>query len=143
MVADYNIQYYDIAVRGVQPNDSADHEESPVAVFLDGALSLSLGIGMSMLTSIGFEVLRGPQGTLVRQKTQPGAVAAHTTKPGKGLCAYVDLTGQLWARRDRRSRGGPSDDAFSPSGLCIDQTRRHFHKHAGPIRGDADSKTSR
>ena len=55
-----------VSIRGVGQNDfSGDHQESPVAIYLDEAyISAASGAGFQLFDMERAEVLRGPQGTL-------------------------------------------------------------------------------
>ncbi len=147
MVADYNNPATTtFSVRGVSQIDFADHEESPVAVFVDGAYVPYLsGVGMSMFDLERVEVLRGPQGTLFGRNATGGAVQLITAKPGKDFDAYVDVTGgQYGLVETSAAAGGPLAD--NVQGRIAISTIKHdgiFVNNAGPDKGDADSKNIR
>jgi len=147
MVADYNNPATTtFAVRGVSQIDFADHEESPVAVFVDGAYIPYLsGVGMSMFDLDRVEVLRGPQGTLFGRNATGGAVQLITTKPGKDFDAYVDLTGGSYGLVETAAAvGGPLTDRIQAR-VAFASTKHDgiFINNAGPNKGDADSKNVR
>jgi iron complex outermembrane receptor protein len=147
MVADYNNPATTtFSVRGVSQIDFADHEESPVAVFVDGAYIPYLsGVGMSMFDLDRVEVLRGPQGTLFGRNATGGAVQLITTKPGKDFDAYVDLTGGSYGLVETAAAvGGPLTDQIQAR-VAFASTKHDgiFMNNAGPNKGDADSKNVR
>jgi iron complex outermembrane receptor protein len=147
MVADYNNPATTtFSVRGVSQIDFADHEESPVAVFVDGAYVPYLsGVGMSMYDLERVEVLRGPQGTLFGRNATGGAVQLITAKPGRDFDAYVDVTGGQYGLVETTAAvGGPLGD--NVQGRVAISTTKHdgiVVNDAGPDKGDADSKNIR
>lgn len=80
-----------MTLRGVGQNDFNDHQESPVAIYVDEVYS-------SALTATSFqafdldrvEVLRGPQGTLFGRNATGGLVQFVTSKPTKTTEGYLD-----------------------------------------------------
>ena len=63
-------------IRGVAQNDfSGDHQESPVAIYVDEAyVSAASGAGFQMFDYERVEILRGPQGTLFGRNATGGLV---------------------------------------------------------------------
>lgn len=81
------------SLRGVAQNDFADHQESPNAVYLDGAyVSFIGGVNMAMFDVERVEVLRGPQGTLFGRNATGGLIHIISKKPTEQFEANVDLT---------------------------------------------------
>lgn len=103
-----------VSIRGVGQNDfSGDHQESPVAIYLDEAyISAASGAGFQLFDMERAEVLRGPQGTLFGRNATGGLVHYITKKPTEDLEGYVDLT--LGAYNQRKIEGavggGLTDD---------------------------------
>lgn len=81
-------------IRGVAQNDfSGDHQESPVAIYVDEVyISAASGAGFQLYDFERVEVLRGPQGTLFGRNATGGLVHYLTTKPSQETSGYVDLT---------------------------------------------------
>lgn len=82
-----------VNIRGVAQLDFADHQESPNAVYIDGAyVSFIGGVNVSMFDLERVEVLRGPQGTLFGRNATGGLIHLVTRKPTSEFEAYADLT---------------------------------------------------
>ncbi len=80
-------------LRGVAQLDFADHQESPNAVYVDGAyVSFIGGVNVSMFDLERVEVLRGPQGTLFGRNATGGLIHLVTKKPTYEFEAFADLT---------------------------------------------------
>jgi iron complex outermembrane recepter protein len=79
-----------VAVRGVAQLDFNDHQESPIAVYVDGAYVSFVGAtGTGLFDVDNLEVLRGPQGTLFGRNATGGLVQITTHKPTDSLDGYV------------------------------------------------------
>ncbi len=83
-----------INIRGVAQNDfSGDHQESPVAIYVDEVyVSAASGAGFQLFDFERVEVLRGPQGTLFGRNATGGLVHYLTQKPSQENDGYVELT---------------------------------------------------
>ncbi|NIB40175.1 TonB-dependent receptor [Pseudomaricurvus alkylphenolicus] len=83
---------YFVSVRGVGQNDfSGDHQESPVAIYIDEAyVSAASGAGFQLFDIERTEVLRGPQGTLFGRNATGGLVHYVTRKPTEDFEAYAE-----------------------------------------------------
>ncbi len=81
-------------IRGVAQNDfSGDHQESPVAIYVDEVyISAASGAGFQLFDFERVEILRGPQGTLFGRNATGGLVHYLTNKPSQDASGYVDLT---------------------------------------------------
>ena len=81
-----------MTLRGVGQNDFNDHQESPVAIYVDEVYA-------SAITATSFqafdldrvEVLRGPQGTLFGRNATGGLVQFVTAKPTKDINGYIGV----------------------------------------------------
>lgn len=85
---------YFTSIRGVGQNDfSGDHQESPVAVYVDEAyISAASGAGFQLFDMERAEVLRGPQGTLFGRNATGGLVHYLTEKPREERDGYLEMT---------------------------------------------------
>jgi len=105
-----------VSVRGVGQNDfSGDHQESPVAIYVDEAyISAASGAGFQLFDIERTEVLRGPQGTLFGRNATGGLVHYITKKPTEEFEIYGEAT--IGAYNQRKLEGaisGPLSDAVS------------------------------
>ncbi len=79
-------------IRGVTQNDFTDHQESPVATYIDEAYVSQMSAGSFMLFDMDrVEVLRGPQGTLFGRNATGGLVHFITKKPTPEFEGYAEL----------------------------------------------------
>ena len=107
---------YFMSIRGVGQNDfSGDHQESPVAVYVDEAyISAASGAGFQLFDMERVEVLRGPQGTLFGRNATGGLAHYITNKPTEDFSGYVDLTiGDYDQVKVEGAIGGPITDTVS------------------------------
>ena len=83
-------------LRGVGLNDFSDHNEGPVAVYVDEIYQASLaGQSFALFDLSRVEVLRGPQGTLYGRNATGGLLHVITNKP----TPTPELAGQVTASR--------------------------------------------
>jgi len=79
-----------IYVRGVGQLDFAEHQESPVALYIDGAyLSFQGAANLGLYDVQQLSILRGPQGTLFGRNANGGVVQISTNKPTDTFSGYV------------------------------------------------------
>jgi len=105
-----------LSVRGVGQNDfSGDHQESPVAVYVDEAyVSASSGVGFSLFDIERAEVLRGPQGTLFGRNATGGLAHYITKKPSDEFDMYVEASvGRFNKRKIEGAIGGPITESVT------------------------------
>jgi iron complex outermembrane receptor protein len=77
-------------IRGVTQNDFTDHQESPVATYIDETYVSQMSAGNFQLFDMDrVEVLRGPQGTLFGRNATGGLVHFITRKPSQEFDAYA------------------------------------------------------
>ncbi len=80
-------------IRGVTQNDFTDHQESPVATYIDEAYVSQMSAGSFLLFDMErVEVLRGPQGTLFGRNATGGLVHFVTRKPDGEYSAFAKAT---------------------------------------------------
>ena len=99
-------------IRGVAQLDFSDHQESPNAVYVDGAyVSFIGGVNVSMFDLERVEVLRGPQGTLFGRNATGGLIHLVTKTPTDEFEAYADLTYAEYDKvRSEAAISGPFSD---------------------------------
>ncbi len=105
-----------VSVRGVGQNDfSGDHQESPVAIYVDEAyISAASGAGFQLFDIERTEVLRGPQGTLFGRNATGGLVHYITKKPTQEFEMYGEASiGSYNQRKIEGAVSGPLTDAVS------------------------------
>jgi iron complex outermembrane receptor protein len=85
-------------LRGSGQLDFGDHQEPPVAVYVDGAYNSFLGgVGFRFFDVERIEVLRGPQGTLFGRNATGGVVQLISNKPTEEFEGYVSASAGEYA----------------------------------------------
>lgn len=133
-------------LRGVQEFDFGDHQESPIAVFVDGSYIPYLsGVGMDLFDMQRVEVLRGPQGTLFGRNATGGAIQLVSAKPTERLTGYAQLDGGTYdARRLEAAISGPLIDGWlGRLSVLKDEHAGYFENLIGPNPGNADNSSWR
>jgi iron complex outermembrane receptor protein len=70
--------------------DFAEHQESPVALYIDGTyLSFQGAVGLGLYDVQQLSILRGPQGTLFGRNANGGVVQITTNKPTDNFTGYL------------------------------------------------------
>ncbi|MBI1732781.1 MAG: TonB-dependent receptor [Gammaproteobacteria bacterium] len=102
-------------LRGVGLNDFSEHNESPVAVYVDEVYQATLaGLGFQLFDLERAEVLKGPQGTLFGRNTSGGLVHMVTRRPTDTFEGYGEATfGEYDQVRLESAAGGPIADTLS------------------------------
>ncbi len=81
------------SIRGATQNDFAEHEESPVAVYMDGVyLSQAAGTSALLFDTANVQVLRGPQGTLFGRNATAGLVQYTSNAPTFDRDGYAEVS---------------------------------------------------
>lgn len=103
------------SLRGVTQNDFGDHQESPVATYVDEVyVSQSAGTGFQLFDIDRVEVLRGPQGTLFGRNATGGLVHFLTRRPTFTPNGYVTVgLGSYDQVRAEGAYGGPISDTLA------------------------------
>jgi iron complex outermembrane recepter protein len=101
-----------IYVRGIGQLDFAEHQESPVALYIDGAYVSFQGAALLGLYDLQqLSILRGPQGTLFGRNANGGVVQITTNKPTDSFSAYVQETIGSYGQFDTEGAiSGPLSD---------------------------------
>ncbi len=81
------------SIRGVGLNDFAEHNEAPVAVYMDEVYLANLaGLSFQLFDLERIEVLKGPQGTLFGRNTTGGVAHFVTRKPTDEYEGYLEAS---------------------------------------------------
>ena len=129
-------------LRGVQEFDFGDHQESPIAVFVDGSYVPYLSaVGTDFFDMERVEVLRGPQGTLFGRNATGGAIQLISAKPTENLTGYAQVdAGDFNERRIEAAISGPIGDGWlGRLSVLKDQHDGYFQNLVGSNPGDADN----
>ncbi len=74
------------SIRGISQSDSAEHEEQPVAVYMDGTyIPVAAATGFPIFDVDHVEILNGPQGTLFGRNATGGSVQFFSKDPTPGF----------------------------------------------------------
>jgi iron complex outermembrane receptor protein len=129
-------------LRGVQEFDFGDHQESPIAVFVDGSYVPYLSaVGMDLFDLERVEVLRGPQGTLFGRNATGGAIQLVSAKPTEELSGYGQVdAGNFNARRVEAAISGPIADGWlGRLSVLKDEHDGYYKNLIGADPGNADN----
>jgi iron complex outermembrane receptor protein len=133
-------------VRGVSQFDFGDHQEAPIATFVDGSYVPYLsGVGMNLFDLQRVEVQRGPQGTLFGRNATGGVISLVSAPPTDTLDGFADLSaGNYGALRLEAAIGGPLTDSLRGRlSVVKDSHDGYFDNAIGPDKGDADNTSWR
>jgi len=134
------------SLRGVTQNDFTDHQESPVALYVDDVyVSQSSGAAFQLFDIERVEVLRGPQGTLFGRNATGGLVHFVTKKPSETFEAYGTIgLGSFNQVRGESAIGGQVSEGFMvrASG-AFEQYDGYIKNRIGPDLNNGDNWAGR
>ncbi len=133
-------------IRGSSQLDFADHQEPPVAVYLDGAYNSYLGgVGFNFFDLERIEVLRGPQGTLFGRNATGGLVHVISARPSQEKEGYFELTGGEFGQiRAEGVFSGPLGDTTSGRlSLAYEKTDGYQENSIGDDLNDVNNFSGR
>ena len=136
----------EFSIRGVSQNDFGDHNEAPVAVYVDGAyVSYYGGLSFGMFDIERVEILRGPQGTVFGRNATGGLVHLISQKPTDEFEAFVDLTLADYDQvRVEAAIGGPLTDTLSARvAILSDEHDGYIDNRIGPDTNEQDATAYR
>lgn len=118
---------YSFSVRGVTQNDTADHQESPTAIYVDDVyVSQMAGLALQMFDTDRVEVLRGPQGTLFGRNATGGLAHFISRRPSEDTNGYLKATvGEYNLVRTEGAIGGKLFDNNNVLGRLAFTTNNH------------------
>jgi iron complex outermembrane receptor protein len=133
-------------LRGSGQLDFGDHQEGPVAVYVDGAyMSYLGGVGFKMFDIERVEVLKGPQGTLFGRNATGGVVHIITKRPTPEPEGYAEVTvGERGLFRFDSAVSGPLTDTLSGrASVYFDQANGYMENIVGRDLNDVDNMSGR
>lgn len=129
-------------IRGVSQNDYGEHQEAPIAVYLDDSyISAMSAIGIQMFDLQSVEVDRGPQGTLFGRNATGGLIHMITTKPTDTPEGYVTVTGGSYDLLSTEAAyGGPLADGLRGRvSLATNYNSGYITNRTGPNLGNSNN----
>ncbi len=135
-----------INIRGVAQLDYADHQESPNAVYLDGAyVSFQGAAGMAMFDVDRVEILRGPQGTLFGRNATGGLVQIISRKPTDEFSGSVQaLYGSFnRVRLEGAVGGGLTEELSARAAFSFNRHDGYMRNSLGPDSGADETYNGR
>ena len=112
-------------------NDFSEHNEAPVAVYVDDVyLSNLAGLSFQLYDLERVEVLKGPQGTFFGRNTTGGVIHFVTRKPSDGLDGFAEVpAGEFAQLRFEGALGGAFSDSVRGRLRRSVQRPRRLHEH--------------
>ncbi|WP_417594644.1 TonB-dependent receptor [Parasphingorhabdus sp.] len=133
-------------VRGVTQTDFSDHQEAPVAVYVDDVyVSQMAGVGFQLFDAERVEVLRGPQGTLFGRNATGGLLHFITKKPSEELSGYAQVSyGSFDQASVEGAIGGALAEGLSArASLRYEQNDGYIENLSGPDGNEQNSYSGR
>ena len=133
-------------IRGSSQLDFGDHQEAPVAVYMDGVYNSYLGgVGFNFFDIERVEVLRGPQGTLFGRNATGGLVHLISARPTFENEGYLELTagefGQI--RGEAVLSGALSETVAARLSLAHERTDGYQENTEGDDLNDVNNLSGR
>ena len=135
-----------IYVRGIGQLDFAEHQESPVALYIDGAyLSFQGAAGLGLYDLQQFSILRGPQGTLFGRNANGGVVQITTNKPTDSFTGYLkEEVGSYGQFNTEGAISGPvTDNLDARFSFLYNRQSPWLHNTLGPSLGADNTANGR
>jgi iron complex outermembrane recepter protein len=135
-----------IYVRGIGQLDFAEHQESPVALYIDGAyLSFQGAAGLGLYDLQQLSILRGPQGTLFGRNANGGVVQITTNKPTDNFTGYLQqAAGSYGQSTSEGAISGPlSDKLDARFSFLYNRNSPWWHNTLGPSLGADNTANGR
>lgn len=129
-----------VNIRGVSQNDFGDHNEPPVAIYVDeGYVSWLGAVGMASYDLERVEALRGPQGTLFGRNATGGLIHFISRKPKSSFDGYASAT---YSSHDSYHfegavGGGIAQGVAVRLAAAYDRSGNYVKNFAGPDLGNA------
>ncbi len=126
-------------LRGVSQNDFSDHQEAPVAVYVDDAYVASMGaLAGSMYDVDRVEILRGPQGTLFGRNATGGLIHYLSRKPSAETSGYVQVSGGNFGALSSEGavNGSLSNNVYGHYSFATDSHDGYIRNTMGPKIGN-------
>jgi len=133
-------------LRGVSQNDFTDHQEAPVAVYVDDAYVASMGaLSGSLYDLQRVEILRGPQGTLFGRNATGGLIHYITNRPTFDTNGYVQVTGGNFGTvNSQGALNVPLSDTLAARlSFATDKHDGYIHNLIGPDVNDQNQYEGR
>ena len=132
---------FSFGMRGVNQSDFSDHQESPIAVYLDDVYVSQMGAAaFSSLDGERVEILRGPQGTLFGRNATGGLINFITRRPSQTASGFVDASyGSRNEARLSGAIGGPLSDTLSVRISATGATSDGWWKNDLPSKHDGNA----
>jgi iron complex outermembrane recepter protein len=135
-----------IYIRGVGQLDFAEHQESPVALYIDGAyLSFQGAANLGLYDLDQLSILRGPQGTLFGRNANGGVVQITTNKPTDTYNGYLKETvGSFGQVTTEAAINGPvTDNLDARFSFQYDRNSPWLHNTLGASLGADNTASAR